>query len=136
MNFSIDNGLSRYTITYVVFLSFFCGRVQAGIDDVWAASPATQDTAWAQQYAAPVNPAISGGGGVKYQISTYRGDWGNSADFGWHHWCALTAHTANGDRGTGWNVFSAGFDAATTKSHWKVTYYNLSSWGATCYDVM
>ena len=34
----------------------------AGVDDAWAASPATQDTAWAQQYAAPVNPAISGAG--------------------------------------------------------------------------
>jgi hypothetical protein len=37
------------------------GAATAGVDDVWNASPATRDTAWAQQYAAPVNPANSGG---------------------------------------------------------------------------
>lgn len=37
------------------------GVAAAGVDDVWVASPTTRDTAWAQQYAAPVNPAISGG---------------------------------------------------------------------------
>ena len=62
MKLSIDNGLSRCRAAHVMCLLFFCGQIQAGIDDVWAASPATQDTAWAQQYAAPVNPAISGAG--------------------------------------------------------------------------
>ncbi|MCX4117453.1 hypothetical protein, partial [Aeromonas hydrophila] len=36
------------------------GRAFAGVDDVWAASPATTDTQWAQAYAAPVNPANNG----------------------------------------------------------------------------
>ena len=47
----------------------------AGVDDVWAASPPTNDSAWAQAYAAPVNPSHSAGaalgpivesGGVNY----------------------------------------------------------------------
>lgn len=34
----------------------------AGVDDVWAASPATQDTQWAQANMAPVSPSNSGSG--------------------------------------------------------------------------
>lgn len=37
------------------------GPAAAGVDDVWNASPATQDTQWAQANAAPVNPGHSGG---------------------------------------------------------------------------
>lgn len=33
------------------------------MDDTWNAAPATKDTAWAQTYAAPVNPSNSGSGG-------------------------------------------------------------------------
>ncbi len=40
------------------------GAATAGVDDVWNASPATQDTSWAQAYAAPVNPSNSGSGTV------------------------------------------------------------------------
>ena len=136
MALSSDNGLSRYAWPFVISMLFICGGASAGVDDVWNASPATQDTQWAQAYAAPVNPSNSGSGGAKYQISTYSGNWGSSADFGWHHWCSMTAHTANGDRGTGWNLHTTGFDPGTTKSYWRVTYYNISSWGATCYDVL
>ncbi len=32
------------------------GAATAGVDDVWAASPATQDSQWVQQYSLPVNP--------------------------------------------------------------------------------
>lgn len=38
------------------------GPALAGVDDAWNASPATQDTSWAQTYAAPVNPSNSGSG--------------------------------------------------------------------------
>lgn len=134
MKLYIDNGLSRYAWLFVISTFFICNGASAGVDDVWAASPATNDSKWAQANAAPVNPSHSGSGGAKYQISTYSGSWGSSADFGWHHWCSLTAHTANGDRGTGWNVHTTAFDPITTKSYWRVTYYNISSWGATCYD--
>ncbi|MEV3801931.1 hypothetical protein RI528_00060 [Aeromonas veronii] len=136
MNLSSDNGLSRYKVVLVGILLLTCKSVTAGVDDVWNAAPPTYDTAWAQQWAGSVIPANNGGEGAKYKIFTYRGDWGSAADFGWHHWCALTAHTANGDRGTGWNVHATSFDPSTSKSYWRVTYYNLSSWGATCYDVL
>lgn len=63
MKLSIDNGLSRYQAPIVAFMLFFCNEAFSGVDEVWNASPATQDTAWAQQYAAPVNPMISGNGG-------------------------------------------------------------------------
>ena len=62
MNFSIDNGLSRYSRLFVVIMFVFCGgAVAQSVDDAWAASPATNDTQWAQINAAPVNPGHSGG---------------------------------------------------------------------------
>lgn len=63
MELSIDNGLSRCKGFLVATLFLFCNDSFSGVDEVWNASPATQDTAWAQQYAAPVNPMISGAGG-------------------------------------------------------------------------
>lgn len=39
------------------------------MDDVWAASPATTDTRWAQANAAPVNPGHSGAGARKLLYS-------------------------------------------------------------------
>lgn len=122
----------------VVIMAFQCASMSpaiATIDDVWNSTPPTNDGLWAHQNSKTMSPGTSSDGG-NYKISSYSGNWGSSADFGWHHWCALTAHTANGDRGTGWNIYPASFDASTGKSLWKVTYYNLSSWGATCYDVM
>ena len=44
------------------------GPATAGIDDVWAASPATRDTAWAQQNAAPVKPGNSGNGPIFTEV--------------------------------------------------------------------
>ncbi|WP_141108953.1 hypothetical protein [Aeromonas veronii] len=131
-----DNGLSRYKEPFVMFMLLFCVSVNAKtVDEVWAATPYSQDTQWAQGNLGPVNPSHNGGS-TKYQIFNYSGSWGSAADFGWHHWCSMTAHTANGDRGTGWNLHTTSFDPATTKSYWRVTYYNISSWGATCYDVL
>ena len=37
------------------------GAATAGVDDVWAASPATQDTQWAQANLATVIPVNNGG---------------------------------------------------------------------------
>lgn len=58
-----DNGLSRYPARLLMAALLACcsGATVAGVDDVWAASPATQDTAWAQQYAGRVGPSNSGG---------------------------------------------------------------------------
>lgn len=121
-------------LTILSLLVFSSIANAQSIDEAWNSSPSICDAACGQSQLAGVSPGISSSG--NYKISTYRGDWGSSADFGWHHWCALTAHTANGDRGTGWNIYPASFDASTGKSWWQVTYYNLSSWGATCYDVL
>ncbi|MCF5901240.1 hypothetical protein [Aeromonas veronii] len=65
MNFSIDNGLSRCRAAVVTAALLLCcnGNALAGVDDAWNASPATQDTSWAQVYAAPVNPSNNGGQG-------------------------------------------------------------------------
>ena len=62
MALSIDNGLSRYAAAAVTAALLICcsGAATAGVDDVWAASPATQDTQWAQVNAAPVSPSNSG----------------------------------------------------------------------------
>ena len=38
-----------------------CSVTAQTVDEAWAASPASQDTQWAQAYAAPVNPSNSGG---------------------------------------------------------------------------
>ena len=62
MRSHVDSGLSRYRNASVMAALLLCcsGPVTAGIDDVWAASPATNDSAWAQANAAPVNPGNSG----------------------------------------------------------------------------
>lgn len=65
MNLSSDNGLSRCRAAVVTAALLLCcnGNALAGVDDAWNASPATQDTSWAQVYAAPVNPSNNGGQG-------------------------------------------------------------------------
>lgn len=45
------------------FLFFYSCAVLAGVEDVWNASPPTNDTVWAQQNARPVKPGWSGGDG-------------------------------------------------------------------------
>ncbi|MBW3779585.1 hypothetical protein GL272_22195 [Aeromonas veronii] len=131
-----DGHYSCLRIYVATMILFCCSQTMAQtVDEAWNAAPPTNDTVWAQKYAANVDRA-DGGDGAKYKVSTYSGNWGSSAEFGWHHWCAMTAHTANGDRGTGWNLYSTGTDPVSTKSYWRVTYYNISSWGVTCYDVL
>ncbi|MDX7702033.1 hypothetical protein [Aeromonas caviae] len=39
-----------------------CSATAQTVDEAWAATPAAQDTPWAQVNAAPVNPANSGSG--------------------------------------------------------------------------
>ena len=58
-----DNRLSRYLVGLLMAALLVCcsGAATAGVDDVWNASPATQDTQWAQQHSLPVSPANSGG---------------------------------------------------------------------------
>lgn len=73
-----------------VLLACCSGATTAGVDDVWNAAPATQDTAWAQQYAAPVNPANNGAGlqwgaeevhnGVNYYVDINSGGIGRCPD--------------------------------------------------------
>lgn len=60
MNFSIDNGLSRYQVAFVAVMFVFCGNALSGVDDVWNAAPATQDTVWAQARAGSVGPKNNG----------------------------------------------------------------------------
>lgn len=88
----------------------------AGVDDVWAASPATNDSAWAQANAAPVNPGHSGGGNViRVQASQYGQKWvgalaicpagkqllsgGGSCTGAPNSWITLTAPS-----GDGWQI--------------------------------
>ena len=47
----------------VALLVCCSGAATAGVDEVWNASPATRDTAWAQQYAGAVSPSNSGASG-------------------------------------------------------------------------
>lgn len=67
-----DNALSRFSTRLLMAALLPCcsGTVTAGVDDVWAASPATYDTQWAQAYAAAVNPSFSGSGG---RVDLYSG---------------------------------------------------------------
>lgn len=44
-----------------VLLACCSWTATAGVDDVWASSPATQDTLWAQQHSQPVIPSNSSG---------------------------------------------------------------------------
>lgn len=46
----------------LAFLFFYCSTVLAGVEDVWNASPPTNDTVWAQQNARPVKPGWNGSG--------------------------------------------------------------------------
>lgn len=65
-----DNDHSRYSLAIVAIMLSFCGKAYSGVDEVWAASPATYDTQWAQAYAAAVNPSFSGTGG---RVDLYSG---------------------------------------------------------------
>lgn len=62
--------LSICRLAIVTMASLFCGEAVCSVDDVWAASPATYDTQWAQAYAAAVNPSFSGSGG---RVDLYSG---------------------------------------------------------------
>ncbi|WP_270820091.1 hypothetical protein, partial [Aeromonas sp. Y311-2] len=62
MTLNIDKCHSRYLAAVVTTVLLFCcsQTAWAGVDDVWAASPPTYDSSWAQQYAIQVGPGNSG----------------------------------------------------------------------------
>lgn len=49
--------------TLTAFLFLYSCTVLAGVEDVWNASPPTNDTVWAQQNTRPVEPGWNGGDG-------------------------------------------------------------------------
>ncbi|HDN9429586.1 hypothetical protein E4188_23850 (plasmid) [Aeromonas media] len=67
---NVNNAISRNQLAIVAIASLFCGKAFSGVDEVWASSPATYDTLWAQAYAAAVNPSFSGSGG---RVDLYSG---------------------------------------------------------------
>ncbi|MCK2086486.1 hypothetical protein HB860_21460 [Aeromonas sp. 3925] len=87
-----DNGLSRYRARLLIAALLACcsGAATAGVDDVWAASPATQDTQWAQANLATVIPVNNGAGlqwgaeevhnGVNYYVDINTGGIGRCPD--------------------------------------------------------
>ena len=92
-----DNGLSRYRARLLMAALLACcsGAAAAGVDDVWAASPATQDTQWAQVYAAPVNPINSGGGKPKIYKDSITSYGETAKNLGHHDSCVISSFFAD-----------------------------------------
>ncbi len=110
----------------------------AGVDDVWNASPATQDSQWVQQYMPPVNPGHGvGGTKPKVRLTFYSGGGGcgsnGSRGLGWHAWCVVSTNEPCSDRATGTYLTPNDASASETK-YWSMDSYHVSRWQVTCYD--
>ena len=128
MNFSIDNGLSRCKAAAVAAALLLCcsGAATAGVDDAWNASPATQDTSWAQAYAAPVNPSNSGGGGGEAVFYSISAGWGQTksqqlVSTQTHH-CALSISQSRNDNHVNTDVYQSG-------GYWFLRLYSVGNAG-------